>query len=504
MPTRIVYKARDLVGILLCLLVLVVPASRAAEPAAKVYVVLWFDTEDYILPASDDAALQVADFLTRENVRATFKVVGEKARTLERRHRTDVIAALKKHEIGYHSNYHSVQPSPAMYLSNLGWDEGVAEFDRRERPGYEDIKRIFGTAPSCYGQPGSSWGPQVCGAMKKWGMPVYLDAGSHVRLDDRPYYYGGVLTLYKLAYTLRADLAKPDPKEAEDRFVNARQNLLAEGGGIVSIYYHPCEFVHKEFWDGVNFRNGANPPRERWKLPPAKTAEESKLAYQVFEKYIRFIKRFPDVQFITASEAAKLYRDRARSRKFTPAQLKAIATAVTEDVSFQKHEDYALAASEVFMLLNEYVAEWGVGREPAVVALTDTPFGPSSRVPLVTVPVTTDWSQFTRTAVDVADFVRKQGRVPTSVWLGSVPVPPEAYLTALARVTIDLVDGKAAPERVEIKPARLAAASHVADDGPNLWGWVIFPRGFRAPAMMELAKRQAWTLKPALLDRTGK
>src|SRR5436309_5761844 len=99
-------------------LLLVVEPARGAD-AAKVYVVLWFDTEDYILPASDDAALHVAQFLTREGVRATFKVVGEKARTLERRGRTDVIEALKKHEIGYHSNFHSVQPSPSMYLGNL-------------------------------------------------------------------------------------------------------------------------------------------------------------------------------------------------------------------------------------------------------------------------------------------------------------------------------------------------------------------------------------------------
>jgi hypothetical protein len=41
----------------------------------------------------------------------------------------------------------------------------------------------------------------------------------------------------------------------------------------------------------------------------------------------------------------------------------------------------------------------------------------------------------------------------------------------------------------------------VAKDDPKLWGWVIFPPGFRAPALMELARRQAWTLKPAMLDR---
>src|SRR6478736_10273384 len=125
--------------VLAALLALAVPAAAQDKATPKVYVVLWFDTEDYVLPASDDAALKVADWLTAEGVPATFKVVGEKARTLEKRGRQDVIAALKKHEIGYHSNYHSVQPSPAMYLSNLGWDEGVAEFDRRERPGYDGV-----------------------------------------------------------------------------------------------------------------------------------------------------------------------------------------------------------------------------------------------------------------------------------------------------------------------------------------------------------------------------
>src|SRR5262249_26510444 len=106
----------------LCLLILLAAGTRgqAADAEPRINVILWFDTEDYILPASDDAALHVADFLTGDGVRATFKVVGEKARTLERRQRTDVIAALQKHEIGFHSNYHSVQPSPAMYLADLG------------------------------------------------------------------------------------------------------------------------------------------------------------------------------------------------------------------------------------------------------------------------------------------------------------------------------------------------------------------------------------------------
>jgi hypothetical protein len=487
----------------LCLLVLLAVATRtfAGDAEPRINVILWFDTEDYILPASDDAALHVADFLTGEGVRATFKVVGEKARTLERRKRTDVIAALQKHEIGYHSNFHSVQPSPAMYLANLGWDEGVAEFERRERPGFDDVKRIFGVAPSCYGQPGSSWGPQSYGAMRDWGMEVYLDAGSHVQLDNRPCYYCGILNLYKLAYTLRANLGGPkDLEEAEARFLTARDKLRAEGGGIVSIFYHPCEFVHKEFWDGVNFRNGANPPRDQWKLPPTKTAEESRAAYEVFEEYVRFIKRFPDVHFITATQAARTYHDRARDRKWTADELKAIAAAVTDQVTFQKRDDHALAASELFGLLNEYVRRKLAGEDATVIDWQGTPYGPTYAGPVLTEALTTDLSQVSRTATDVAGYLRKEGRIPGTIWLGSTPVPPEAYLCALAGLVRDGPEGKRLPETVEVKPARLAAASHVADDSPNLWGWIIFPRGFRAPALMELGKRQAWTLKPAFAD----
>jgi hypothetical protein len=489
--------------LLLALFFLAIPA-RAADAKAKVYVILWFDTEDYILPASDDAALKVADFLTKEKIRATFKVVGEKARTLEKRKRDDVITALKKHEIGYHSNYHSVQPSPAMYLNNLGWDEGVAEFDRREKPGFDDVKRIFGVAPSCYGQPGSSWGPQSYGAMRKWGMEVYLDAGSHVRLDEKPYYYCGILNLYRLAYTLRADLNNPKALgEAEEKFVAAHKALLAEGGGVVSIFYHPCEFVHKEFWDGANFKHGANPPRDQWKLPKAKTEEESKVSYQVFEDYIRFIERFPEVKFISASEAGKLYRDKARDHKFTKDDLKAIAGAVKEDVNFQNHNGYALSPSEVFFLLNLCLMEHGAVKNAEGVVLKNTPYGPSSTSPAFTEPATADWSQVTRTAADVDDFLAKHERIPGTVWLGSVAVPPEVYLRAIAKAVADLLDGKDVPKTVEFQPAKLATTKNVADDDPKLWGWVIFPPGFHAPALMVLAKRQAWTLKPALLDKPG-
>jgi len=147
----------------------------------QVYVLLWFDTEDYILPQSDDAAKRLAVFLTQQGISATFKVVGEKARTLQRRQRQDVIGALARHDIGYHSNTHSQHPTVAEYEATLDWDQGVEEFTRRERPGFDDVARIFGKTPVAYGQPGASWAPQAFPALHKWGVPVYLDAAGALR-----------------------------------------------------------------------------------------------------------------------------------------------------------------------------------------------------------------------------------------------------------------------------------------------------------------------------------
>src|SRR5512137_722821 len=151
---------------LLCCLAFFAQRFPSAAAPARVDVILWFDTEDYLLPADDDACKRLAQMLTERHVRATFKVVGEKARVLERRGRQDVIVALKNHDIAFHADYHSVHPTPSEYLAECGLLDGVEEFARREGAGAADVRRIFSVPTmGCYGQPGSSWAPQAIVAL---------------------------------------------------------------------------------------------------------------------------------------------------------------------------------------------------------------------------------------------------------------------------------------------------------------------------------------------------
>jgi peptidoglycan/xylan/chitin deacetylase (PgdA/CDA1 family) len=495
---------RTLVPVALCLFHFALSLA-AAPPPGPVYVTLWFDSEDYILPQDDDATKRLAEMLTRLGVRATFKVVGEKARVLESRGRRDVLAALSHHDIGYHSNTHSQQPTIAVYLQHAGWDDGRAEFYRREVQGVRDVQRILGAKPVAYGQPGSAWAPQTYPALREMGIRMYLDEADHVGIDDQPFYYGGMLNVFRMRSNLaRMELSGGDSLSAgKARFLKSYEHLRAAGGGTISIYYHPSEWVHAEFWDGVNFSHGANPDRSEWKLPRTRPAAETEKAFEDFEQYVRFIQAQPEARFVTATDLLGLYRDRAADRHFTRDELLRVAKAVQQEITFQRVDDYALSAADMFTLLTESTAafiERGALPSSAQPVTADGPV--RAWVPPAggTRSSSYRWNAFARSVRDAADFTRASHRLPDEVWIGSENLSPADFLATLAPVVERLIATGKPPADVARREGRFTADQYVAEDSPRLWGWVIFPEGFHAPRIMELARLQAWTLKPAVLQ----
>lgn len=477
--------------------------APALAQAPTVFVTLWFDTEDYVLPQSDDAAKRVAEILTKLGVRATFKMVGEKARVLEQRGRGDVIEALRAHEIGYHTDMHSRPPTPATYLQHAGWGDGIAEFLRREAAGARDVERIVGRPLMAYGQPGSSWAPQAYPALREMGIPLYLDEADHVGLDDQPFYYGGMLNVFRMRSTLaRMELKGGQSlEEGKAEFLAAADRVHAKGGGTVSVYYHPCEWVHARFWDAVNFSDGANPPREAWQEPAVRPAAETEQAFADFERFIAFVKAQPGVRFVTASELLNLYADGALTRDFGRDDLLAVARAVQREQTFLRRDGYALSVADMFSLLVQATAAFGArGTLPSSLRLQalDGPadvFTPATASGEAAIP----WEAFVRAAADVERFARDRKRVPAEVWVGAENLSPSDYLAMLGASVETLMTTGRPPVSVPRRSVAFIADRHVSADSPALWSWPIFPKGFHAPRIMQLARLQAWTLKPALL-----
>jgi hypothetical protein len=509
---------------ILVLLLLAVSAFAQAPAQTKdapVYVTLWFDTEDYVLPQSDDAAKRLAEMLTRLGVKATFKLVGEKVRVLNERKRTDVIAALKKHEIGYHSNTHSMQPTIAVELQHMNWEEGHQAFFAREQSGVQDIVKTFGVVPSCYGQPGSSWVPQSYPALLDLGIKMYLDESNHVGINEQPFYYGGMLNVTKMrSNVVRMELSGTDNlAQAQAKFSAAAERLRGQGGGTISIYYHPCEFIHTEFWDGVNFRRGANPPREQWKLPRMKAAADSEKAFNDFEQYVKFIKKQRDAQFVTANELTELYVGGQRTRTPSRDEVLTLAKAVQKEITFHQFADASLSALDIYGILNSaflmpelekiHGSQAKASSEMAILAEVRPLFGPArAYTPTLGNKTLTQVSlaELRRAALArMADWSRKASRqgyqMPSEFWVATNSFSPQDYLATIAGAVERHLTTGTWPDPVPVRKGVLGFEKYVAEDATKLWGWVIFPEGFHAPKIMELARLQAWTLKPALLKR---
>jgi len=452
---------------------LTVSVLRAAGP---VYVVLWFDTEDYVEPGADDAALRIATDLTGLGVRATFKVVGEKARVLEQRGRWDVVRALALHEIGYHSNFHSIPPAPSVYLRDLGYVEGAAEFERRERSGALDLQRIFGVVPSCYGQPGSSWGPQSNTALRRMGIPVYLDEGSQVGLDSQPFWYGGLLYIFNMGkYSMRAPLDGAGAVEKSyEQFDHAASELAARGGGVISIYYHPTEFVATEFWDAVNFAKGADRERADWRRPRRRTEAESERCYGILRNYVAHMKSVSGVRFATAREMLQLYGSPVPASQ-NRAQI--AAHLATKQTFLLTGQDSLSAADIVLALL---------GMDPQVVD------GPATRMASTFRGDAIPRAAFQRAKADTVSFVRTNQRLPAEVWIGSEKLSIGDFAATLAAD-----NGTSA--NAGVHRANLQFENYFSTDPKGSFNWAIHPEGFSAPELLDLGRLQGWTLKPARL-----
>jgi hypothetical protein len=315
----------------------------------------------------------------------------------------------------------------------------------------------------------------------------------------------GVLTVYDMGpNTTRAELYEDHGLErGQSEFKAAYERLRANGGGLISIYYHPAEWVHREFWDAVNFARGANPPREEWRPPPQRSAAETEAAFKRFEAYIDF-QRSLGVHYVTASDLPRIYHDRLRESGAEASGVQDIAVRISSADAVDVLRDpagEAWSASDQFGALTLFLAQAiADGHAPAHVPV------PGLLGPVDTAPspgsIELPWAAFRDAVTGAADEVRADGHVPGRVFVGATGVAPADFMRAEAGVVAALEGGTprlAFPERVRIpQGTRLAAARFVAQESPELFGdWVIHPAGFRAPHIMEQARLQAWTLKPA-------
>ena len=145
--------------------------------------------------------------------------------------------------------------------------------------------------------------------------------------------------------------------EGKRRFDEIRERRLGEGGGLVSVYYHPCEWATTAFWDGVNFARGASPPPHEWQPAPLRPAAEMARGLALFQEYLAYIAARPDVELLTGRQLINLFPDPVPGRPFTGAELASVVEFSDGVIDTVWLGDLVLAPSELFALVNDVLLE---------------------------------------------------------------------------------------------------------------------------------------------------
>jgi len=466
---------------------------------------LWFDTEDFITHESDEILLSITRMLEKHEIKATFKIVGERLRVLEKRGRFDIIEELSKHNIGYHSDLHSVHPTISEYVGGLSWDDGVSEFETREQQGIETVRRFFKDI-SCFGHPGLCWVPQAYPVLTKWGIQVYLDETyALANQERRPYYYCNILNIMGLGELKLSIDASGGPgnlpldnltRTAPDRFTEAYNELTSSPlPGVISILSHPSTYVTEEFWDKVNYSAGKNPSNT--KVPRLKPRELVQKHLEDLDKFLGFAKSFKNIRFITATEAGRLFTDHAPTIEFTDQDLYELCRKSINAINHYRSRSEWLSPAEIFSMVITAIATYRQnGHLPSRIKCLQ-PLGPkeNSISKLKSAQITS------KSLLECCDKTLLHGfsYLPSKFIGEEFELSTADMFSTLCYLYTEMFATHALPPEVPLHSGNFTVGTSISELGfQKNWDLTYTnPSRFFASNQITLARLQAWTLKPA-------
>ena len=459
--------------------------ENVTPDSSRTPTVLCFDVEDLIAPESDDAALWLAEILSEYELTGSFMVVGEKARLWEKRGRRDVIEALKRHHLSFHSTWHSVHPTTTEICLDKDFAEGMDALWDWDRAGWEDTQRILGRPLHGWARTGSSWSPSVMGLMGRMGRAY---AYSVVRLPGHNVcWYAGCLGFYGEGLggfdeTFCNDSLFLPKLERVKHEVDAFRAADRRGASWLCFFMcHPTRVISTMFWDAVNFAKGANPPREVWKPAPCYDPALVSTMQANYRRLCDYLRGDERLEIVGWGELIQRYDGQ---RAFaTHQELVQIARRIADErkVVFT---DYFTAAEILIMLLRAASGPQERYARPAVYGPRDMP----PAVPLNDVPATLVTSA-ARQALEAA----RSGYLPAAVTVGEQSVGIGTYFVALA----EAIAGRSRVSGPANVPYPAVADEIAAHAAKSISGWVIHPEKMDLTRLLEQTRLQCWTLKPA-------
>ncbi len=466
----------------------------------KTYMVICFDVEDYTSPASvgmDDIPKWEAEIMSEEGVTGTFFVIGEKARSLEKRGRTDVIQAMAQHDIGSHTNYGSMHPTVTEILEKASWEDGKATMLKNETAGFNDLERIFGQRPANLARHGGSYGPQLVAALSEMDAgyvysPISLPGHNVVWFCNALNFHGeGNFGSFDDAY-YRDSLFNP-MLNSLDTLIPA---AIANAEMVAFFANHPSKVRSIQFWD-FNYYKGANPGPSEWKTPELRPAESMKTAQKNFRKLMKYIKSRDDIELTTFREMKNLFGK--QKNEISKKKLGAIAKRILKENAIVIDEQYNPA--EVFTALAEALTAYNeTGKLPGVLTVK-RPFGPLKMPVENPGIVTAEKNDVFTLSASALDYILKTGHLPSALLLNKHVVGTGSLLALFSKMYLEVQDGTV-PDQLDIlsfPPFPSENLQQIIKEVAAVKSWPVHREDLDMSNLIEMTKLQLWTLKPATI-----
>jgi len=209
-------------------------------------------------------------------------------------------------------------------------------------------------------------------------------------------------------------------------------------------------------------------------LPKRRTHEEAERCFAILSAYAKHGRNTPGVQFIAADDLLRIYANPIAP----PIDKLTLARHVRESINYLSTASGDLSAADILLELLGLPVHYVDGpTAPGMTTYTSD-----------TIP---DFI-FDASLRDVRSFIETNGRLPNEVFLG-------AQTLSLTDFTGTLAEHLLSTGPVRVVHGRLGFEQYVSTNAEESFRWPIHPKNFAPRSLLDIARLQAWTLKPARL-----
>ncbi|MBT3378519.1 MAG: hypothetical protein HN742_25065 [Lentisphaerae bacterium] len=452
------------------------------------YCLIYFDTEDFI--SSPDSPVhrlpgQMAEIMSKHGLPGCFHIHGEKARFMERHEQTDVIEAIRQHDVSLHYDRGSMHPTTAEEVSELDWFRGVDRVLYRETGGFRDLERIFGKC-SALTQHGGTFAAPIVYAAGRLGKPFFY---SPFRLPGREVVwfcnnllFGG----YRAPFYF--DPHYRDTPQFEKSLAQVDNHIRgrAETHDLTCMFgCHPVITMMQRFPDAINFINGATPAPDAWEPPVPVEGVSIPLILENFERLVVKLAGQPNVEWTDVAGITQRYQ--RAPKVVADEELLRGANAVVDHGG--PTYTAVLSAGELLVLLAQRAVS------PSETYDVPDVIGPTEDCAASCGDTLPDLGTADALARSLLGTVLETGYLPPVVAVDSQLVSLGGALLLLAcRATSR---GVPAPAERQLSVDAVPGVSEALQNVAKYEKWCCHGPRYHQPGIIEPFRRQCWTLKPA-------